>query len=582
MGGVNKQSPILGGNFSKAGQNIQDRKSKRQWKPSFKMQQHAVASNGKGVAPDSINKPVTATFGKTTFGSKLSSLTTSDTPNISKLESIKGKKYNSPIFRGKLSTLSHSLDVVEGDIKAVDTEWDSRLRKVENKFVKSGSRVEALPPSDTKYSAEDQDMNPGTPTIQPVSKTKKPLIRATKFLNHSDDLVEDPPMKSNIKTCTTTPLIRESKLKLNNKVLKQLRLPSRQVEFYQAIQSSMQSSKRKPPNLISNQQNPAGAALISSNDNEESKLQENVSETTQRKSSDKSNSKCSNRMPGHIVCGICGAVRYYSFILQAKKFGTFSCEPCRKFISKCIKMSKNASDKSELFKCMMYKNARTKKGDEIGMCIVPPVIRKTPTTPQITKKNESVNSDLEGQAAVRCQACWLKLCLIGYNLDDILYDKLRLHLSPKDIFKKLLPDSSLRKEGANLIPHRGKILEFNRHVPLSRPLFDGFGTGESEKLDQNNSNHMSDNISNSRIEVEDDREVSISDSSKNNQQPIHQNAEGKKTGKLFDDSSNKVSSKRKKNLKHLTNCCVERLPNGWTKKAVKHFAGTNFLTKQII
>ena len=42
-------------------------------------------------------------------------------------------------------------------------------------------------------------------------------------------------------------------------------------------------------------------------------------------------------MPGNIVCGICGAVRYYAFILQAKKFGTFSCEPCRKFISKTIK-----------------------------------------------------------------------------------------------------------------------------------------------------------------------------------------------------------------------------------------------------
>ena len=128
-----------------------------------------------------------------------------------------------------------------------------------------------------------------------------------------------------------------------------------------------------------------------------------------------------------------------------------------------------------------------------------------------------------------------------------------------------------------------KIRDCPGHVPLSRPLFDGFGTGESEKLDQNNSNHMSDNISNSRIEVEDDREVSISDSSKNNQQPIHQNVEGKKTGKLFDESSNKDSSKRKKNLKHLTNCCVERLPNGWTKKAVKHFAGRIFiLIKEII
>jgi hypothetical protein len=56
----------------------------------------------------------------------------------------------------------------------------------------------------------------------------------------------------------------------------------------------------------------------------------------------KSNSKTSNRMPGNIVCGICGAVRYYAFILQAKKFGTFSCEPCRKFISKTIKTFKES------------------------------------------------------------------------------------------------------------------------------------------------------------------------------------------------------------------------------------------------
>ena len=49
-----------------------------------------------------------------------------------------------------------------------------------------------------------------------------------------------------------------------------------------------------------------------------------------------------------------------------------------------------------------------------------------------------------GQAGVRCQACWLKLCLIGYNLEGSLYDKLRLHLAPKDVFRKLLPISSER------------------------------------------------------------------------------------------------------------------------------------------
>ena len=99
-----------------------------------------------------------------------------------------------------------------------------------------------------------------------------------------------------------------------------------------------------------------------------------------------------NRMPGNIVCGICGAVRYYAFILQAKKFGTFSCEPCRKFISKTIKKCNNSSEDDELFPCLTGS----------GLCVVPPVLRATSGQP---KKAET--------SVPRCQACWLKLCLIG-------------------------------------------------------------------------------------------------------------------------------------------------------------------------
>ena len=73
-----------------------------------------------------------------------------------------------------------------------------------------------------------------------------------------------------------------------------------------------------------------------------------------------------NRMPGNIVCGICGAVRYYAFILQAKKFGTFSCEPCRKFISKTIKKVENENESDdELFPCLSGS----------GKCVVPPMLR---------------------------------------------------------------------------------------------------------------------------------------------------------------------------------------------------------------
>jgi hypothetical protein len=58
------------------------------------------------------------------------------------------------------------------------------------------------------------------------------------------------------------------------------------------------------------------------------------------------------------------------------------------------------------------------------------------------------------------QACWLKLCLIGYKLEEALYDRLRA-LLPTVIFEQLPPAAS-RKQ--SLLPHRGEILEFNRQV----------------------------------------------------------------------------------------------------------------------
>lgn len=45
-------------------------------------------------------------------------------------------------------------------------------------------------------------------------------------------------------------IIRESKLVLNQKLLERLRKPSQQVEFYQAIQRSMQSADKTPPKLV--------------------------------------------------------------------------------------------------------------------------------------------------------------------------------------------------------------------------------------------------------------------------------------------------------------------------------------------
>ena len=110
----------------------------------------------------------------------------------------------------------------------------------------------------------------------------------------------------------------------------------------------------------------------------------------------------------------------------------------------------------------------------------------------------------------RCQACWLKLCLLGYNLEADLYNKLRGRLPI--VFHDLLPDDSDRISKTS---NRGEILQFEQKAtPLSRPLFEGFG------------------------EVPKSEEPSI------------------------------VSPKNKEN-KVKAPVVIERLPNGWSKKAVK-------------
>lgn len=47
-----------------------------------------------------------------------------------------------------------------------------------------------------------------------------------------------------------------------------------------------------------------------------------------------------NNPPTTVTCGVCGAVRFYRFVKQARKFGIYSCESCRKFISKMLKKEK--------------------------------------------------------------------------------------------------------------------------------------------------------------------------------------------------------------------------------------------------
>ena len=107
------------------------------------------------------------------------------------------------MLSGKYQSEQAELD--EKIERLLASQWDSRLRKVENKFVKSGSRI----PS------------PEVPEERPEKPAgNKPV------------------------------LLRESKLVLNEGLLERLRSPTHLKDFYQAIQESMQSAEKFPPKLV--------------------------------------------------------------------------------------------------------------------------------------------------------------------------------------------------------------------------------------------------------------------------------------------------------------------------------------------
>ena len=128
----------------------------------------------------------------------------------------------------------------------------------------------------------------------------------------------------------------------------------------------------------------------------------------------------------------------------------------------------------------------------------------------------SVGPRKKAENESRCQACWLKLCLLGYNLEPDLYNKLRARLPI--VFHDLLPET-LEQISTN--SNRGEILQFSKATPLSRPLFEGFGEVQSQPFE----------------------------ASKKASEPGLNSAKATK--------------------KATVPAVIERLPNGWSKKAVK-------------
>uniref|UniRef100_A0A2A4JS60 Histone-lysine N-methyltransferase trithorax n=1 Tax=Heliothis virescens TaxID=7102 RepID=A0A2A4JS60_HELVI len=113
--------------------------------------------------------------------------------------------------------------------------------------------------------------------------------------------------------------------------------------------------------------------------------------------------------PTTVTCGVCGAVRFYRFVKQARKFGIYSCESCRKFISKMLKKEKLCQKTGQVvMQCL--------KGE--GNCHVPPIVRS-----QQWKLLRCTNK-------ARCPACWLKMCLKAFQVPPSIRAGLTAMLPP--------------------------------------------------------------------------------------------------------------------------------------------------------
>ncbi|KAG6461675.1 hypothetical protein O3G_MSEX012779 [Manduca sexta] len=120
-------------------------------------------------------------------------------------------------------------------------------------------------------------------------------------------------------------------------------------------------------------------------------------------------SPSSNNPPTTVTCGVCGAVRFYRFVKQARKFGIYSCESCRKFISKLLKKEKLSQRSGPVvMQCL--------KGE--GNCHVPPIVRS-----QQWKLLRCTNK-------ARCPACWLKMCLKAFQVPPNIRASLTAMLPP--------------------------------------------------------------------------------------------------------------------------------------------------------
>lgn len=157
-----------------------------------------------------------------------------------------------------------------------------------------------------------------------------------------------------------------------------------------------------------------------------------------------SSSSATTSPPGTVTCGVCGAVRFYRFVKQARKFKIYSCESCRKFISKMIKRQSCAKNMSNVSTLVCHKGQ--------GMCHVPPIVR--------SQQWKLIRCAYKA----RCPACWLKMCLRSFHMPMTLKNSLA-QLLPKNMQgPELLFNSSLP-----LLSWQGSVDNKLTEPPIDNP-----------------------------------------------------------------------------------------------------------------
>lgn len=111
--------------------------------------------------------------------------------------------------------------------------------------------------------------------------------------------------------------------------------------------------------------------------------------------------------PGYVTCGVCSGTKYYTNSAHCRLYGSYACEPCRKFVSR--------ASPDQRLACA--------RGGGGGQCHIPVLAPRNATD-------------------TRCRACWLHKCLLAFNLPEQLHDGLRQTLPPS--LRQMVPRSAVK------------------------------------------------------------------------------------------------------------------------------------------